>query len=83
MHSLYAIVNFVVYHSAKAPYTHVTSLVVIGKYGKNIRLKIDRNAKAYIFFNWSSLQARLNSHYEAWSYKKKSTKKITGYRKFV
>ena len=32
-------------------------------------------------FNWDSLHARLNSHYEAWSYKKKSAKKITGYRK--
>ena len=29
------------------------------------------------FFNWDSPHARLNSHYEAWSYKKKSTKKIT------
>ena len=38
----------------------------------------------FFFFNWDSLHARLNSHYEAWSYKKKkkkSTKKITGYRK--
>ena len=26
-------------------------------------------------FNWHSLHARLNSHYEAWSYKKKSTKR--------
>ena len=37
----------------------------------------------FFFFNWDSLHARLNSHYEAWSYKKKSTKKITGYRKSV
>ena len=29
------------------------------------------------FFNWDSLHARLNSHYEAWSYKKGSTKKVT------
>ena len=36
MHSLYAIVNFVAWHSTKAPYTHVTSLVDIGKYGKKI-----------------------------------------------
>ena len=38
-----------------------------------------------LFFlkNWDSLHARLNSHYEAWSYKKKSTRKITGYRKSV
>ena len=35
------------------------------------------------FFNWDSLHVRLNSHYEAWSYKKKSTKKILGYRKSV
>ena len=35
------------------------------------------------FFNWDSPHARLNSHYEAWNYKKKSTKKITGYRKSV
>ena len=34
-------------------------------------------------YNWDSLSARLNSHYEAWSYKKRSTKKITGYRKSV
>ena len=29
----------------------------------------------FFFFNWDSLHARLNSHYEAWSYKKGSTKK--------
>ena len=34
-------------------------------------------------FNWDSFHARLNSHYEAWSYKKRSTKKITGYRKSI
>ena len=28
------------------------------------------------FLNWDSLQARLNSHYEAWSYKKKKTKRL-------
>ena len=35
----------------------------------------------YLFFNWDSLHARLNSHYEAWSYKKKKHKKIKAYRK--
>ena len=30
---------------------------------------------SYFFFNWNSLHARLNSHYEAWSYKKKKHKK--------
>ena len=29
------------------------------------------------------LHARLNSHYKAWSYKKKKNKKITTYRKSV
>ena len=29
----------------------------------------------FFFFNWDSLHARLNSQYEAWSYKKGSTKK--------
>ena len=41
-----------------------------------------RNFAIYIF-NWGLLHARLNSHYEVWSYKERSTKKITGYRKFV
>ena len=36
-----------------------------------------------VFFNWISLHARLNSHYEAWSYKKKKHKKIKACRKFV
>ena len=36
-----------------------------------------------LFFNWNSIHARLNSHYEAWSYKKKKHKKITVYRKSV
>ena len=35
------------------------------------------------FFNWDSLHARLNSHYEAWSYKEKQHKKIKAYRKSV
>ena len=29
----------------------------------------------FVFFNWDSLHARLNSHYEAWSYKEKKHKK--------
>ena len=33
------------------------------------------------FLNWDSLQARLNSHYKAWSYKKKKQKMIKAYRK--
>ena len=41
------------------------------------------NISMVFFFNWDSLHARLNSHYQAWSYKKGSTKKITRYRKSV
>ena len=37
----------------------------------------------FFIFNWDSPHAKLNSHYEVWSYKKKSTKNITGYRKSV
>ena len=42
---------------------------------------VTETTKYIYFFNWDSLHARLNSHYEAWSYKKESTKKITGCRK--
>ena len=35
----------------------------------------------FVFFNWDSLHARLNSHYNGWSYKKKKHKKIKAYRK--
>ena len=31
--------------------------------------------KCSFFYNWDSPRARLNSHYEAWSYKKKNHKK--------
>ena len=37
--------------------------------------------KVLLFFNWDSLNERLNSHYKAWSYKKKKYKKIKGNRK--
>ena len=30
----------------------------------------------FFFFNWDSFHARLNSHFEAWSYKKRSTKRL-------
>ena len=40
---------------------------------------------SHLFFllllNWGSRHARLNSHYKAWSYKKKEHKKIKAYRK--
>ena len=37
----------------------------------------------YIFYNWDSLHARLNSHYEAQSNKKMEHKKIKTYKKAV
>ena len=46
-------------------------------------LKLMLSKMTFLFFNWDSHHARLNNHYEAWSYKKKSTKKTTGYRKSV
>ena len=41
------------------------------------------NSVFFFFFNWSSLHARLNSHYEAWSYKKRKLKKVKAYRKSI
>ena len=38
---------------------------------------------SFFFFNWYSLHARLNSHYEAWSYKKRKHKKVKAYRKSI
>ena len=35
------------------------------------------------FFNWDSLHARLNRHYEAQSYKEKKYKKMKTYRKSI
>ena len=39
---------------------------------KSMKIKI----LGHFFFNWGSLHAMLNSHYEAWSYKKRSTKTL-------
>ena len=44
---------------------------------------VEKLERLDFFFNCDSLYARLNSHYEAWSYKKKKHKKITTYRKSV
>ena len=35
----------------------------------------DHTLDIFFFFNWDSPHARLNNHYEAWSYKKRSTKR--------
>ena len=42
--------------------------------------RFDTYALTLIFFNWDSLHERLNSHYEAWNYKKKKHRKITAQR---
>ena len=34
----------------------------------------------FFFFDWFSLHAKLNNHYEAWSYKKRKHKKVKAYR---
>ena len=39
--------------------------------------------KNNFFFNWDLLYARLNSHYEARSYKKKKHKKVKAYRNLL
>ena len=49
----------------------------------SIKDKYSGPQQEIFLFNWDSLHARLKSHYEAWSYKKRSTKNITGYRKSV
>ena len=37
----------------------------------------------FFFLYWDLLHARLNSHYKAWSYKKKKHKKIQAHRKSI
>ena len=43
--------------------------------------QVPQRGNRFFFFNWYSLHARLNSHYEAWSYKKKKHEKVKAYRK--
>ena len=44
----------------------------------------DFSVRGYLFFfNWYSLHARLNSHGEAWSCKKRKHKKVKAYRKSI
>ena len=40
-----------------------------------LSISISKLLSILFFFNWHSLHARLNSHYEAWSYKKKKAQK--------
>ena len=43
----------------------------------------DKISPEELFFNWDSLHARLNNHYEACSYKKKKHKKVKAYKTTV
>ena len=58
-------------------------LVGINLDGVSVNMGRKRSVARLFFFNWDSLHTRLKCHYESWSYKKRSTKKITGYRKSV
>ena len=49
-------------------------------HNKDVRYMVDY---FFLFLNWYSLHARLSSHYEAWSYKKRKHKKVTSYRKSI
>ena len=51
-------------------------LVIVSKQGKSIRVCVDVWIVNLTFFNWDSLHTRLNSHYKAWSYKRRDYKKI-------
>ena len=53
---------------------------------ENFLLKYDLDNRYSLtnhFFNWDSLHARLNSHYETCSYKKENQKRVKGYSKSV
>ena len=48
-----------------------------------MRILNENSVLTFFLFNWDSLHARLNSHYEASNYKKNKCKKIKAYRKSV
>ena len=50
---------------------------------KHEKWKSEKVKDGYIHINWDSLHARLKSHYEVWSYKKKKHKLFKRYRKSV
>ena len=57
--------------------------ILCKKESEKICMLIWTNFDSYFFQNWDSLHASLNSHYKAWSYKKKEQKQIEAYRKSV
>ena len=52
-------------------------------FAQTIKLLSKEQIAVIFFVNWDSLHARLNSHYEPWSYKKKNHKKMKVYRKSI
>ena len=46
----------------------------------HISFRKSDNEVMSIFFNWDSLHAKLNSHCDSWSCKKKKHKKVNAYR---
>ena len=51
----------------------VTTVFINARYTK-AQLPVALVYNFHFFLNWDSLFARLNSHYEAWTYKKKKRK---------
>ena len=68
-------------------YSTLSSHLALELYKAFIRSKLEFSCTVWFFFlfffSWDSPHARLNSHCKAWSYKKRSTKRITGYRRSV
>ena len=54
-----------------------------GNHTDSLTSMFDFHQVIFFFLNWDSLHARLNSHYKAWSYKKKKHKKIKAHKKSV
>ena len=54
-----------------------------GAIGVKMDASILEEKSSFLFLNCESLHAKLNNHYEAWSYKKKKHKKIIAYGKSV
>ena len=50
---------------------------------KTKQMNKQRHFSANIFFNWDSFHARLNRHYEPWSYKKKEAQKDQNIQKII
>ena len=53
------------------------------KWSDSLSLVHLRTFFSFFFFDWDSLHARLNSHYQTWSYKTKNHKKTKAYTKSV